>query len=158
MSDNQTDQPTLYFEDFTPGRVWESHERAMGEDEIVGFATNFDPQYLHVDPDAAAKSIYGGLIASGWHTASVCMRLIVDTYLYRAASLGSPGVDELRWVKPVRAGDIIKVRTTVLEQIPSKSKPDRGLVRNQWEAINQNGETVMTMKGLGMFKRRTPGG
>jgi acyl dehydratase len=143
-----------YFEDFEPGRVFPVGSRTLGEDEIIAFAMQFDPQPFHVDREAAAKSHFGGLIASGWHTCSIMMRLMVDGFLSEAASMGSPGVDEIRWLKPVRAGDTITVTTTVMDVRPSSSKPDRGVVHTKWEAKNQHGETVATVKGMGMFMRR----
>jgi acyl dehydratase len=143
-----------YFEDFEPGRVFPVGSRTLGEDEIIAFAMQFDPQPFHVDREAAAKSHFGGLIASGWHTCSIMMRLMVDGFLSEAASMGSPGVDEIRWLKPVRAGDTITVTTTVMDVKPSSSKPDRGVVHTKWEAKNQHGETVATVKGMGMFMRR----
>lgn len=143
-----------YFEDFEPGRIIAVGSRTLGEDEIIAFARQFDPQSFHVDHDAAAKSMFGGIIASGWHTCSIMMRMMVDGFLSQAASLGSPGVDEIRWLKPVRAGDTIAVTTTVLDARASSSKPDRGVVHTMWEAKNQHGETVATVKGMGMFMRR----
>lgn len=147
-------QPTWYFEDFEVGRTIKSASRTISEQEIIDFATQFDPQPFHVDKEAAERSIYGGLIASGWHTCSLMMRLVVDGFLHSSASLGSPGVEEVRWLKPVRAGDTVHVATTTLEKRPSSSRPDRGLVVTHWEAINQRGELVATMKGTGMFARR----
>jgi acyl dehydratase len=143
-----------YFEDFQPGRTIPVGSRTVDQDEIIAFARQFDPQPFHVDPDAAAKSVFGGIIASGWHTCSMMMRMMVDGFLSEAASLGSPGVDEIRWLKPVRAGDTLAVTTTVLDARPSSSKPDRGVVHTMWEAKNQHGETVATVKGMGMFLRR----
>ena len=143
-----------YFEDFTVGRVWEAEGPALSESEIVDFASRFDPQYFHVDAAAAKDSPFGGLIASGWHTVGLCMRLICDAYLLEAASLGSPGVNTVRWTQPVRPGDRLKLRMTVLEAKPSRSKPDRGTVLHRWEVFNQRGEPVMTMEGYGMFSRR----
>jgi acyl dehydratase len=143
-----------YFEDFEPGRIIAVGRRTLGEEEIIAFARQFDPQPFHVDHDAAAKSVFGGIIASGWHTCSIMMRMMVDGFLSQAASLGSPGVDEIRWIKPVRAGDTIAVTTTVLDARASSSKPDRGVVHTMWEAKNQHGETVATVKGMGMFMRR----
>jgi acyl dehydratase len=143
-----------YFEDFEPGRIIAVGSRTLGEEEIIAFARQFDPQPFHVDHDAAAKSMFGGIIASGWHTCSIMMRMMVDGFLSQAASLGSPGVDEIRWLKPVRAGDTIAVTTTVLDARASSSKPDRGVVHTMWEAKNQHGETVATVKGMGMFMRR----
>jgi len=143
-----------YFEDFEVGQPIEVGSFTLSEEEIVEFATRFDPQPFHVDPGAAAHSIYGGIIASGWHTCSMMMRVMVDGFLKEAASLGSPGVDEIRWLKPVRGGDTISVTTTALEKRPSGSKPDRGVVVTQWQATNQHGEPVATVKGMGMFRRR----
>lgn len=144
-----------YFEDFEPGRTIPVGSRTVGQDEIIAFARQFDPQPFHVNPEAAAQSMFGGIIASGWHTCSMMMRMMVDGFLSEAASLGSPGVDEIRWLKPVRAGDTLNVTTTVLDVRPSSSRPDRGVVHTMWEAKNQNGETVATVKGMGMFLRRT---
>ncbi|HYC41428.1 MAG TPA: MaoC family dehydratase [Noviherbaspirillum sp.] len=143
-----------YFEDFEPGKTIEVGSRTVSEEEIIEFATKYDPQPFHVDQDAAGKSIYGGIIASGWHTCGMIMRLMVDGLLKEAASLGSPGVDEIRWIKPVRGGDTLHVTTTPLEVKPSASKPDRGVVVTLWEAKNQHGEVVATIKGMGMFGRR----
>ncbi len=114
----------------------------------------FDPQPFHIDRDAAAESMYGGVIASGWHTCSMMMRLMVDGFLRDSSSLGSPGVDEVRWLKPVRGGDTLTVTTTALEAHPSRSKPDRGVIHTLWQATNQHGEVVATIKGMGMFGRR----
>ena len=143
-----------YFEDFEPGKVIAVGSRTLGEEEIIAFARQFDPQPFHVDHDAAAKSMFGGIIASGWHTCSIMMRMMVDGFLSEAASMGSPGVDEIRWLTPVRPGDTLSVTTTVMDVRPSSSKPDRGVVHTMWEAKNQHGETVATVKGMGMFMRR----
>lgn len=148
-------QPTWYFEDFEVGKTIEIGKRTVTEEEIIAFATQFDPQPFHVDRNAAAESIYGGIIASGWHTCSMMMRLMVDGFLRNAASMGSPGVDEVRWIKPVRGGDTLTVTTTALEKRPSTSKHDRGVVVTVWTATNQDGEVVATVKGMGMFGRRT---
>jgi acyl dehydratase len=143
-----------YFEDFEVGKVIEIGSRTVTEEEIIAFASQFDPQPFHVDPAAAKQSIYGGIIASGWHTCSLMMRMMVDGFLKDAASLGSPGVDEIRWLKPVRAGDTLTVVTTATEVRPSTSKPDRGVVHTLWQANNQHGELVTTVKGMGMYLRR----
>jgi acyl dehydratase len=147
-------QPTWFFEDFEVGNTIEVGKRTVTEEEIIDFATQFDPQPFHIDKDAASKSIYGGVIASGWHTCSMIMRMMVDGFLNKAASMGSPGVDEIRWIKPVRPGDTLTVTTTAIEKRPSGSKPDRGVVVTKWEAKNQHGEVVATVKGMGMFARR----
>ena len=144
----------LYFEDFPPGDVRESPPRTITREEMVEFARQYDPQPFHLDDEAAKKTIYGGLIGSGWLTVSVMMRLLWDTMLKDTVSLGSPGSDEIRWLKPVRPGDTLRARFTVVEAIPSRSKPDRGVVKTFTEILNQHGEVVMTMRGLGMFGRR----
>lgn len=143
-----------YFEDFEVGKTINAGSRTVTEEEIVAFAAQFDPQPFHVDQAAAAQSIYGGVIASGWHTCGMMMRLMVDSFMRESASMGSPGVDEIRWVKPVRGGDTLTVTATVLEARPSTSKPDRGVIVTRWEAKNQHGEVVATIKGMGMYKRR----
>ena len=147
-------QAKWYFEDFEVGRTIDVGSRTVTEEEIIEFATKFDPQPFHVDKAAAAQSMYGGIIASGWHTCGMMMRMMVDGFLRNAASLGSPGVEEIRWLKPVRGGDTLAVTTTAVETRPSSSKPDRGVVVTLWQAKNQHGELVATVKGMGMFMRR----
>jgi len=149
-----TELKKWYFEDFETGKTIEVGTRTVTEEEIIDFASKFDPQPFHVDKEAAANSIYGGIIASGWHTCSMMMRMMVDHFLRQSSSMGSPGVDEIRWLKPVRAGDTLSVSTTILEARPSTSKPDRGVVMTQWQAKNQHGELVATVKGMGMYGRR----
>ncbi|MTD52751.1 MaoC family dehydratase [Amycolatopsis pithecellobii] len=143
-----------YFEDYVEGSTEELGSIKVSEDEILEFATKYDPQPFHVDPPAAAAGPYGGLIASGWHTASLMMKLVVRNYLSAASSLGSPGIDELRWLKPVRPGDELRARVQVLEARPSKSKPDRGLLRSLVELRNQDDETVFTAVALNFVLRR----
>jgi acyl dehydratase len=149
-----TPQEDRYFEDYLPGTIHEFGSITIGEAEVIAFARTFDPQPFHTDPEAAKQSDFGGLIASGWHTVSLTMRLLVDYYFSRVAGLGSPGVDELRWRKPVRPGDTISVRVTILEAKPSRSKPDRGMIRHYVEALNQHGEVVMTWKGMALVRCR----
>ncbi len=143
-----------YFEDYVQGSVHEFGSIAVEEAEMISFASRFDPQPFHTDPEAGKRSIYGGLIASGWHSASLMMRLFVDHYLSHVASLGSPGVDELKWLKPVRPGDTLALRITVSETKRSRSKPDRGIVYSYVEALNQKEEIVMTMKALNFIACR----
>jgi acyl dehydratase len=145
---------TWYFEDFEVGKVLEMGSRTITEKEIVEFAQQYDPQPFHINSAAASQSVYGGIIASGWQTCGIIMRLMVDGMLGDSSSMGSPGVDEVRWLKPVRGGDTLTVLSRVLESRPSGSKPDRGVVVTQWEARNQHGELVATIKGMGMFGRR----
>ena len=146
-----------YLEDYVPGAVHEFGSIAVEEDEIIAFAQRFDPQPFHTDPRAAEQSVFGGLIASGWFTSSLMMRLFVDHYLSRVASLSSPGVDELRWLKPVRPGDVLSLRITVMEVKRSRSKPDRGVLRSYIEVLNQSHEVVMTMKALNLLGYRETG-
>lgn len=151
------DPMDLFLEDFHPGDVAETASRVVTREEIVAFARQFDPQPFHLDEEAARRTPYGGLIASGWHTTALCMRLVVDRALGGGAgggSLGSPGVDELRWLHPVRPGDSLAVRIEVLEVRPSRSKPDRGLVKLRYTMRNQDGQEVMTMIALGIMRRR----
>jgi len=143
-----------YFEDYVQGSVYEFGYVKVEEAEIISFAKRFDPQPFHTDPDAAEHTMYKGLIASGWHSASLMMRLFVEHYLSSVASLGSPGVDELRWLKPVRPGDTMSLRVTVTKTNRSRSKPDRGIVHSYVEALNQNSEVVMTMKALNFLSCR----
>jgi acyl dehydratase len=146
-----------YWEDFYPGQVLETGGYSLSEEEIIEFARKYDPQPFHIDSEKAKQTFFGELIASGWQTASICMRMICDLYLIEAASLGSPGVDELRWVKPVRPGDTLRLKSTVLETRASSSRPDMGTVRSRSEVYNQHGELVMHMSGVSMFRRRNPG-
>ncbi len=146
-----------FFEDFRPGEVLEFGDYLVTEEEIIDFAKRYDPQPFHIDHGAAEKSIYGGLIASGWMTGSIVMRLLVDNFISPLSSMGSPGVDEIRWTKPVRPGDRLKLRVTVVETRRSHSKPDRGIVQVQEEAINQDGETVMSIRGMGLYRCREGG-
>ena len=143
-----------YLEDYEVGSVHSFGPLVVQEEDILTFAGQFDPQPIHVNHTAAEKSIFGGIIASGWHTASLMMRLFVDYYLTHAASLSSPGVDELRWQKPVRPGDALTLRVTVSQVTPSRSKPDRGMLHSFIEMLNQRGEVVMTMKAMNLIGRR----
>ncbi len=146
-----------WFEDYRVGEIAEFGDHLVTEAEILEFAKRYDPQPFHIDPQAARQSIYGGLIASGWMTASCAMRMLVDHYISPIASMGSPGVDELRWLAPVRPGDRLRMRVTVMASRPSQSKPDRGMVQFLQEVLNQNAETVMSLKGWGMYRRRISG-
>ena len=141
-----------WFEDYVPGAVHDLGSVMVDEQEIIAFAQQFDPQPFHLDKEWAEKSTFGGLIASGWHTACMAMRLIVDHYLSEVSSEGSPGIDELRWLRPVRPGDQLTVRITVLDAKRSRSRPERGIVRSQIETLNQDGEVVMHLTSA-MFIR-----
>lgn len=145
---------TLYWEDFRVGETVAMGDHTFAEEEMIDFPRKFDPQPFHIDPVAAKNSYFGGLIASGWHTCAVAMRLLCENYINRSASLGSPGIENVRWLKPVRAGDTISYRRVVLESRPSNSRRDMGLVKSRTEAVNQKDEMVMTFEGWGMFGRR----
>jgi len=146
-----------YWEDIKQGEVVELGSHTMDKERMVAFAREFDPQPFHTDEKAAEASMWGGLIASGWLTGSTLMRLLYDGFLKDTASLGSPGIDELRWLKPVRPGDTLTARLTVIEATASRSRPDRGIVRTRMELMNQDGEVVMTVTGVNFISRR-PGG
>lgn len=143
-----------YFEDYVPGSVYEFGSIRVEEKDILDFALKFDPQTFHVDHDQAKKSPFGGLIASGWHTAAITMRLLVDHYISRVAGMGSPGSGPIRWIRPVRPGDRLSIRVTILKASHSRIKPDRGIVRSLVETINQGEEVVMTRIAIGIFRCR----
>lgn len=144
------------FDTLAPGDVLDLGSRTVTEDEIIAFARDFDPQPFHIDPAAAEASIFGGIIASGWHTCALTMRLLVDGFLSHAVSMGSPGVEQIRWLKPVRPGDTLTARIRVLEKRPSQSKPERGSIKSLMEVTNQAGELVMTMESFILMGRTPP--
>jgi acyl dehydratase len=144
------------FEDFEAGQVYELGSTTVTEEEIVDFARRFDPQPFHLDAEAAKDSNFGGLIASGWHTGAMWMRLYVTSLLGGGSGQGSSGIEELRWLAPVRPGDTLSGRLTVLETTPSERHPDRGTIRIRGEMVNQDGVTVMSMVSRGRFGRRSP--
>jgi acyl dehydratase len=145
-----------YWEDFKTGERESIGSVVVDKDEVIEFASRYDPQPFHVDEKAARQSIYGGLIASGWHTCSMVMRLMCDSYLLESASLGSPGIENVRWLRPVRPGDTLTAYRTIEETRVSASRPDRGIVKSLWEVENQKGELVLTMSGIQFFLRRNP--
>jgi acyl dehydratase len=143
-----------YFEDFKVGDVTEVGPVSVSEEEIVDFASRYDPQPFHIDPEAAKSSPFGGLIASGWHTTALFMGMFVRGILLDSASLGSPGVEEIRWTAPVRPGDRLTGRVTVTDVQPSSKNPARGTVFTTSEVFNQDGTPVMSLKARGFFARR----
>lgn len=143
-----------YFEDYVAGSVYEFGDFTVTEADVVDFAKRFDPQYIHTDPDRAKNGPFKGLIASGWHSGAILCRLMVDHYISHVASLGSPGVDEMRWLHPVRPGDKLRIRTKITETRLSKSKPDRGLVSCEVEMINQYDQPVMSLKITNLLSKR----
>jgi acyl dehydratase len=144
----------LHYEDFAVDQAYVCAPRTVTRDEIVAFASEYDAQPFHVDEEAAKASFFGGLVASGWHTASLGMRAIADRVLLDTAGLGSPGIEELKWIRPVRAGDVITVTAHIREKKDSRSRPQMGLVRFFMETRNQNGELVMTQDNWIMIERR----
>jgi acyl dehydratase len=147
--------PARWFDDIRPGDVREFGDYEMTEAEIIDFARRFDPQLFHTDPRSARDSVFGGLVASGWHTASATMRMVAENLLSTETSMGSPGIDEMRWLVPVRPGDRLRVRATVTEARRSRSKPDRGIVHSLTEVLNQNGQVVMTLRGMTIIRARS---
>ena len=146
--------PGRYFDDYTVGQRMATAASVISEDMILDFARTYDPQPFHTDPEAAKQSIYGGLIASGFQTLALGFRLLWDTGVFEGASMGSPGFDELRWLRPVRPGDTLRVESEVVETRPSSSKPDRGLVRIAQRYLNQTNEPVLTFTSMHLIKRR----
>ena len=145
-----------YWEDLQPDQVRDLGSLTVTREEIIAFARQFDPQAFHLDDEAAKASVFGGLCASGWHTCSMAMRLMVTNFLQQAASLGSPGLENVKWKKPVFPGDTLNLKHRIVESRPMSKRPDVGLVRTHWEMFNQHGEQVLHMEGWGMFRRRTP--
>jgi acyl dehydratase len=143
-----------HWEDLLPGSVRELGTISITAEEIKEFAEQYDPQPFHMDELAGKRSLFGGLCASGWQTCALAMRLTVDNFLNESSSLGSPGVDNLRWLKPVYANDRLTLHHTILDRKPSRKRKDIGLVFSRWEMVNQTGDQVLTMEGWGMFRRR----
>jgi len=150
----QNPETLRYFEDYVPGSIYEFGQITATEDEIIEFGRKFDPQEFHVDPDKARDTHFGGLIASGWHTASLMMRLFGTHYLSNASSLGSPGISNLRWLAPVRPGDELSIRVQILLARRSSSKPDRGIVSSNIEVQNQDGVVVMDLTAVNLIASR----
>jgi len=146
--------PRLYWEDLAVGETRDLGTITPTAQEIVDFARQFDPQPFHLDPEAAKESVFGALCASGWHTCAMAMRLMVTNFLKDTSSLGSPGLDSLKWLKPVFPGDTLRLQHTITEKRVMAKRPDVGLVRTVWEMFNQHGEPVLRMEGYGMFRLR----
>ena len=146
-----------YWEDLPVGRTLEVGSVTVDHDEVIDFARKYDPQPFHLDHDAAAKSMFGKLSASGWHTCAMAMGLMVRGFLHESSSLGSPGLEKIQWLRPVYPGDTLTLRQTITEARPMASRPEVGLIRSLWEMFNQDGEQVLRMDGWGMFGRRAPG-
>lgn len=147
---------SIYWEDLQAGTVHELGTTSVSAEEIREFASKYDPQPFHLDEEAGKNSLFGGLCASGWHTCALVMRLTVDNMLRHSSSLGSPGLESLKWLKPVYPGDVLSLRHTILESRPLRKRPDTGIVRARWDLGNQRGEAVLQMEGYGFFRRRQP--
>jgi len=147
---------TYFWEDMAVGQVRDLGTISPSREEIIAFASQFDPQPFHLDDAAGAASVFGGLCASGWHTCAMAMRLMVMNFLQQTSSLGSPGLENIQWKKPVYPNDTLRLQTTVLETKPMGRRPDVGMTRNLWEMFNQHGDKVLHMEGWGMFRRRHP--
>ncbi len=144
----------LYFEDFQPGQTAEYGPRLVTREEIIAFAAQYDPQPMHLDEAAGQKSLLGGLGASGWHCCGILMRMICDSFMLNAASMGAGGVEEVKWLRPLRPGDCLRMRYTVLDVRASSSRPEMGIVRMRYEMTNARGECVMTMVTPALLRRR----
>ena len=145
-----------FWEDMAVGQVRELGHITPTREEIIDFATQFDPQPFHLNDEAAKASVFGALSASGWHTCAMAMRLMVTGFLHETSSLGSPGLENIKWLKPVFPGDTLRLQSTVLETKPMSKRHDVGMTRNLWEMFNQHGDKVLHMEGWGMFRRHTP--
>jgi len=156
-NDSGMSEPKLYFEDFEPGAVTVYGPRLVTREEIIAFAAEFDPQPMHLDEAAASATLLGGLAASGWHACALTMRMICEGFVLDAASMGSPGVDEVRWLKPLRPGTQVRLRATVLDKRASNSRPDRGFVSYLFEMIDESDAVLTAMKTPLMVLRRVPG-
>jgi len=146
-----------YFEDYVPGLIVDCGTFSVDEEGIIAFAKQYDPQPFHVDRAAAAKGPFGGIIASGWQTTALMMRQVVEHFVSPESSLGAAGIDEIRWPRPVRPGDTLRVTATVVEARLSQSKPDRGIIRSSMELVNQDGETAMTLMAINFVRARPAG-
>jgi acyl dehydratase len=144
----------IYWEDLQVGQVRQLGQIKPTREDIIAFAKQFDPQPFHLDDEAAKASVFGALCASGWHTCALAMRLMVTEFLCHTSSLGSPGLENIKWLKPVFPDDELRLQTTVLETKPMGKRPDIGMTRNLWEMFNQHGDKVLHMEGWGMFRRR----
>ncbi len=156
MAGTPANKILYYWEDIPPGSVRDLGTITPTREEIIAFASQFDPQPFHLDDEAAKASVFGSLCASGWHTCAMAMRLMVTNFLHESSSLGSPGLENLQWKKPVLPNDTLRLQHKILASRPMQSKPDVGLVRTQWEMHNQHGDLVLHMEGWGMFRRRHP--
>lgn len=156
--ENVTAKHKFYWEDFRAGETAEYGAYRVTAHDIKAFAAEFDPQDFHLDEEAASGTLLGGLAASGWHTCGMAMRMMCDGYLLDAASMGSPGVDDVRWLHPVRPGDVLRTKRTCIETRASRSRPEMGICRFTWDVFNQYDTHLMSLTGTSLFERRPAGG
>ena len=156
MTPTQGQAISIWWEDLQVGEVRDLGTISPTREEIIAFASQFDPQPFHLDDEAGKASVFGGLSASGWHTCGMAMRLMVTNFLHQTSSLGSPGLESLKWLKPVYPGDVLRLQHTITDKRPMSKRPDVGLVLNRWEMFNQHGQQVLQLEGWSMFRRRTP--
>ena len=154
---DQSPHIRIWWEDMAIGEVRELGSLSPTKEEIIAFASQFDPQPFHLSEEGGKASVFGALSASGWHTCAMAMRLMVTNFLCEASSQGSPGLEHIKWLKPVFPGDTLRLQHTILEKRPMSKRLDVGLVRTSWEMFNQHGDKVLFMEGYGMFRRREPG-
>ncbi len=152
MTPTQGQAISIWWEDLQVGEVRDLGTISPTREEIIAFASQFDPQPFHLDDEAGKASVFGGLSASGWHTCGMAMRLMVTNFLHQTSSLGSPGLESLKWLKPVYPGDVLRLQHTITDKRPMSKRPDVGLVRTVWEMFNQRGDKVLHMEGHGMFR------
>jgi acyl dehydratase len=149
-------RPRWCWEDLITGLQLSFGPKRVDRDEVIDFARQFDPQPFHLSEEAGKASLFGGLAASGWHTCGMVMKLMCDGFILDSSSLGSPGLEGLKWLKPVMVGDELTARLTIVDRRPMKSRPGVGLTRSLWEALNQRGEVVLTIDSWAMFRLRWP--
>jgi len=152
MTPTQGQAISIWWEDLQVGEVRDLGTISPTREEIIAFASQFDPQPFHLDDEAGKASVFGALSASGWHTCGMAMRLMVTNFLHQTSSLGSPGLESLKWLKPVYPGDVLRLQHTITDKRPMSKRPDVGLVRTVWEMFNQRGDKVLHMEGHGMFR------
>jgi acyl dehydratase len=146
-----------YWEDFEKGQLIDCGSYSLTEEEVIEFASKYDPQRFHINKESAENTIFKGLIASGWQTCSVMMRMVCDTFMINSSSTGSPGLDSLKWIKPVRPGDILKTTFEVLETRALNSKPHLGMIKSKWSCFNQRDELTATVEAWNLFEKRPTG-
>ena len=154
MSTEKDTKKLYYWEDFVKGQTFECGPITISESQIIDFASQYDPQRFHVNKAAAEETQFKGLIASGWQTAAFMMRMVCDSFMINSSSVGSPGIESLKWMKPIRPGDTLKTIVEILETRPLNSKPHLGMILSRWSCYNQNNELTTTIEAWNMFEKR----